>query len=132
VIATARALVAAHGPGILRGYAKVSFKTTRADRRCRCATARPARARPSPQPGPWRAALPCARDRNQPDDANLYDQASAAARFRSIPPNPVRYSANPENGHSREQAPGSTAENLASPVATAAELTPENMELLAR
>jgi ribonuclease HIII len=30
VITTARALVAAHGPGILRQYAKVSFKTTRA------------------------------------------------------------------------------------------------------
>ena len=30
VITTARALVAAHGPGILREYAKVSFKTTRA------------------------------------------------------------------------------------------------------
>jgi hypothetical protein len=28
VITTARALVAAHGPGILREYAKVSFKTT--------------------------------------------------------------------------------------------------------
>jgi ribonuclease HIII len=30
VITTARALVAAHGPDILREYAKVSFKTTRA------------------------------------------------------------------------------------------------------
>ena len=30
VITTARALVTAHGPGILREYAKVSFKTTRA------------------------------------------------------------------------------------------------------
>ena len=30
VITTGRALVAAHGPGILREYAKVSFKTTRA------------------------------------------------------------------------------------------------------
>jgi ribonuclease HIII len=30
VITTARALVAAHGPGILREYAKVSFRTTRA------------------------------------------------------------------------------------------------------
>jgi hypothetical protein len=34
-----------------------------------------------------------------------------------------------ENGHSQEQAPGNTPENLASPVATAAELTPGNMEL---
>ena len=37
----------------------------------------------------------------------------------------------PENGHSQEQAPGITPENLASPVARAAELTPENVELLA-
>jgi hypothetical protein len=37
----------------------------------------------------------------------------------------------PENMHSQEQAPGITPENLASPVATAAELTPENVELLA-
>ncbi len=37
----------------------------------------------------------------------------------------------PENSHSQEQAPGITPENLASPVATAAELTPENAKLLA-
>ena len=36
-----------------------------------------------------------------------------------------------ENSHSQEQAPGITPENLASPGALAAELTPENMELLA-
>jgi hypothetical protein len=36
-----------------------------------------------------------------------------------------------ENTHSQEQALGITPENLASPVATAAELTAENMELLA-
>jgi hypothetical protein len=36
-----------------------------------------------------------------------------------------------ENGHSHEQAPGITPENLTSPVAApAAELAPENMELL--
>jgi hypothetical protein len=32
----------------------------------------------------------------------------------------------PENWHSQEQAPGIIPENLASPVAPAAELTPEN------
>jgi hypothetical protein len=53
------------------------------------AAARPARARPSPQPGSWRAPLPCARDHNQPDDANLNDQASAAARFCRIPADPA-------------------------------------------
>jgi hypothetical protein len=37
----------------------------------------------------------------------------------------------PENGHSQEQAPGITPENLASPVARATGLTPENMALLA-
>src|SRR5260370_27826255 len=37
----------------------------------------------------------------------------------------------PENSHSQEQAPGITPENLASPVATAAELTPENAKVLA-
>ena len=36
-----------------------------------------------------------------------------------------------ENGHSQEQAPGIAPENLASPAAAAAELAPENMELLA-
>lgn len=36
-----------------------------------------------------------------------------------------------ENGHSQEQAPGITPENLGSPVTAAAELSPENMELLA-
>jgi hypothetical protein len=64
VITTARALVAAHGPGILRQYAKVSFKTTRAVlentpgpplplRNCPAA-----RARPSPQPGSWPGPAP--------------------------------------------------------------------------
>jgi hypothetical protein len=38
----------------------------------------------------------------------------------------------PENQHSQEQTPGSTPENLASPIAQPAELTPENMELLAK
>jgi hypothetical protein len=37
----------------------------------------------------------------------------------------------PENTHSQEQALGITPENLASPVAAAAGLTPENKELLA-
>ena len=36
-----------------------------------------------------------------------------------------------ENGHSQEQAPGGTPENLAGPAATAAELTPENLAMLA-
>ena len=36
-----------------------------------------------------------------------------------------------ENGHSQEQAPGITPENLASPVGPAAKLPPENMEPVA-
>ena len=34
-----------------------------------------------------------------------------------------------ENGHSQEQSPAITPENLAGPVAAAAGLTPENKEL---
>jgi hypothetical protein len=36
----------------------------------------------------------------------------------------------PENRHSQEQAPGTTAENAASEIVQPAELTPENAALL--
>ena len=56
-----------------------------------------------------------------------YGRAISAAMRRQ----PTTAPQIPGNGHSQEQAPGITPENLASPVDTAAELAPENMELFA-
>jgi hypothetical protein len=59
--------------------------------------------------------------RGKPELVPAADQVGAAHLRRAL-----------ENGHSQEQAPGITPENLASAVAQPGEVTPENAELLAR
>lgn len=86
-------------------------------------------ARPSPQPDLGELRWPCARDATSPATPALTIKHQPRAVSVIFRPTVSVTPANPENGHSREQAPRMTPGNIASTVAQAGGSTPENAEL---